>query len=308
MVKARGMDEVVLAYPVHTLDGRLLLPAGARLDPETLAHLVSSGATEAHDSLPLLEYGTIRADVLAVIGQGPYRVIFDSEEKVAGVLSVMERVQMASPLLDCIDRFRTLDAYTYLHILRVFALSTVLAQTLVHDFLELSLETTAGPLHDLGKICVPVDVLRKDTPLTRSERRWLEHHTLAGYVLLSYYQQDPGSFLARVAREHHERRDGSGYPLGISLTDQMVEVISVSDIYDALISSRPYRQSAYDNRAALDEIAELAKQGKLGRDVVRALVACNRRLKPDYRDVVLSEERRGRPPSSNLYGVVVEDD
>jgi HD-GYP domain-containing protein (c-di-GMP phosphodiesterase class II) len=174
----------------------------------------------------------------------------------------------------------------------------------VENYQNLIRESMAGPIHDLGKICIPLKILKKTNPLTRTERGIIEHHTSAGYVLLSYYLKDSDSFLAKVAKEHHERRDGSGYPLGISVTDQMLEIIMVSDIYDALISTRPYRGTAYDNRTALEELTRMAAEGKLGWDVVKALVACNRGTKPHYKECIVSTEERGAPPKDNRYGII----
>jgi len=166
----------------------------------------------------------------------------------------------------------------------------------------------AGTIHDFGKICVPLKILKKSDPLTRSARGILEHHALAGYVLLSYFLQDYQSFSAQVAKEHHERRDGSGYPLGISLKDRMIEIIAACDIYDALLSPRPYRPTAYDNRTALEEITEMAKEGKFDWELVQTLVSYNRKDKPYFRDCKISAEKRGTPPADNLYGVIVEED
>jgi HD-GYP domain-containing protein (c-di-GMP phosphodiesterase class II) len=82
----------------------------------------------------------------------------------------------------------------------------------------------------------------------------------------------------------------------------------VSDIYDALIAPRPYRSTAYDNRTALEEVTEMAQQNKIGWDVVKALIAHNRKAKPDYREVKISSEKRGAPPSYNVYGMIAEDE
>ena len=119
-------------------------------------------------------------------------------------------------------------------------------------------------------------MLKKTTPLTKTERGFIEHHAAAGYVILSYYYKDIQHLACKVALDHHERRDGSGYPRGILLNDPMVEIIAVSDIYDALIKPRPYRSGPYDNRTALEEITEMAEQYKIGWDVIKALFAHNR--------------------------------
>ena len=169
-------------------------------------------------------------------------------------------------------------------------------------------EAMAGTIHDIGKICVPLQVLKKTNPLTRADRGILEHHALAGFVLLGYLLQDHWSFAAQVARDHHERRDGSGYPLGISLRDRMVEIIAACDVYDALLSRRPYRFTSYDNRTALEQITEMAHGGKLSWEVVQALVSHNRRDKPHFGECKVSAEVRGSPPADSLYGVIVKED
>ena len=168
-------------------------------------------------------------------------------------------------------------------------------------------EAMAGTIHDIGKICIPLQVLKKTNPLTRADRGILEHHALAGFVLLGYLLQDHWSFAAQVARDHHERRDGSGYPLGIPLRDRMVEIIAACDVYDALLSRRPYRFTSYDNRTALEEITEMAHGGKLSWEVVQALVSHNRRDKPHFGECKVSAEVRGSPPADSLYGVIVNE-
>jgi HD-GYP domain-containing protein (c-di-GMP phosphodiesterase class II) len=156
-------------------------------------------------------------------------------------------------------------------------------------------------------MCVPLHILKKKTPLTKMERSFLEHHAAAGYVLLSYYFRNTQHLACKVAFDHHERRDGSGYPRGILLEDSLMEIIAVSDIYDALITLRPYRSRAYDNRTALEEITEMAKQNKIGWDVVKALMAHNRKSNPPYKEMTVSAEKRGVPPSYNVYGITAEE-
>ena len=70
--------------------------------------------------------------------------------------------------------------------LTVLVLTTLLAPDLIPDSQDRMREAFASPIHDIGKICVPLEILKKDTPLTLAERRHLEHHTLAGAVLLTY--------------------------------------------------------------------------------------------------------------------------
>jgi HD-GYP domain-containing protein (c-di-GMP phosphodiesterase class II) len=223
-------------------------------------------------------------------------------------MNILEAVHLAIPVLQSLDYFKQHDFFTYAHILMVFALSTLLAKDLIHDYQDCIRLSTTGPTHDIGKICVPLHILKKTTPLTKTERGFIEHHSAAGYVLLNYYYKDIQPLASKVALDHHERRDSSGYPRGIPLQDPIVEIIAVSDIYDALIIPRPYRSTAYDNRAALEEITKMAEQNKIGWDVVKILIAHNRKSKPHYREMKISAEKRANPPSYNVYGIISEDD
>ncbi|HSL99747.1 MAG TPA: HD domain-containing phosphohydrolase, partial [Candidatus Limnocylindria bacterium] len=153
-----------------------------------------------------------------------------------GLIRLLEMTRLPLPVLKSIGYYKRNDPYTYHHILLVFALSSHLARNLLDGFEEILQGAAAGPFHDFGKICVPLEILTKKTSLRKSERKALEHHTLAGFVLLSYYLKEPGILAAVIARDHHERLDGSGYPRGIPLSSHFVEIVATCDVYDALIS------------------------------------------------------------------------
>lgn len=301
------MVDLKLLFPIQTPDRRPLLPAGAQLSPETLDGLLRPGMEGSLPGIPLLDFDTVRRDLEGFLRQGAYKVIFGDPRRCAATANLMEKVVLARPFLEALRFFKRSDLYTYRHVLRVFALSILLARDLETDYEDLILEATAGPLHDLGKICVPLRILKKTTPLKRSERAALEHHTVAGFVLTGYYMKDFGSIAAKVAAEHHERRDGSGYPRGIALQDRLVEIVVACDVYDALISPRPYRRISYDNRTALEEITEMGRRGKLNWEIVEALVAVNRKGSPPVGQFPVSVEKRGKPPEGNLYGVLIDD-
>jgi HD-GYP domain-containing protein (c-di-GMP phosphodiesterase class II) len=300
-------EGLVLRYPVHALDGETLLPAGVRLTPGLLAEVADRGRRKKEPSHRLLQHGTVLPDMAACICEGPYQVIFSDCKRFQALMETMQKVSLPDPLLRTLDFFKAHDPFTYRHVLCVFALSTLLAQDLAGTQGDAIPGATSGPLHDFGKTCVPLSVMRKRTPLTRAERDLLRHHTLAGCVLLAWHFGDPDALSAKVALEHHERRDGSGYPRGILLDDRMVEIVAVCDVYDALISSRPYRPSCYDNRTAIEEMTALVEAGRLDREVVQVLVAYNRRNRPDPRACELSLEKRGMPPAGNVYGLTADD-
>ncbi len=300
--------ELTLEYPVHTLENQLLLPAGSVLSEKALDALISSNKDMPYREYSLMEHGSVKKDLHEFLNTPPYDTIFAHGGQISRIISLMESVRLSMPVLQSLDYFKTNDSYTYRHILMVFALSSMLTVDMVSDYKDRIREVTSGPIHDFGKICVPFEILKKSTPLTRDEMYMLKHHTTAGFVLLSYYLKDARHLFSAVARDHHERKDGSGYPRGISLKDRMVEIVAVSDIYDALISPRPYRPVAFNNRTAIEEITTLAEQNKISRDIVKALVAYNRKDKPSYSECRVSAEKRGAPPKDNVYGIFADEE
>ena len=301
------MPKITLQHLIHTLDNQLLFPSGACLTDEALEALIDSRRADSYQTCSLLLYGSVKEDCLSFLGIPPYATIFQDKKQIDDLLNLSQTVRFSIPILQSLDYFKLHDLYTYTHVLMVFALSTLLAKDLIPDYQDCIQLSATGPTHDVGKICVPLHILKKTTPLTKMERSCLEHHAAAGYALLSYYYKNTQHLACKVAFDHHERRDSSGYPRGIPLKDPLVEIIAVSDIYDALIMPRPYRSGAYDNRTALEEITEMARQNKIGWDVAKALIARNRESHPHYREVTISTEKRGTPPSYNVYGVVAEE-
>jgi HD-GYP domain-containing protein (c-di-GMP phosphodiesterase class II) len=296
------MFEIPIQYPIYTLDNKELVPAGTLLTEDVIREVIASNSGPLAKSMSLMEFGSVRDDIAQFFANPPYKVIFDNHEDTEDVLNVMEQVSLPVPVLESLEYFREKDFHTYRHMLMIFALSTLLAKILVPDSQRRIHNATAGPAHDIGKICVPMDVLLKRDPLTKDERNILFQHPVTGYVLLCYYTKDMDNFSAKVARDHHERRDGSGYVRGVKLNDPMVEIVAVSDVYDALISPRPYRPVSFDNRTALEEVTAMAQRGQIGWDVLQALISLNRKDKPDFKSFEVSLEKRGKAPENNSYG------
>jgi len=302
------MLRLKLQYPIRTLDNQLLFDSGDLLTEDHLEAVIRPQKVYSYQTYPVLSYGSIKEDCQNFLKLPPYGTIFWDKKQINNLMKLLETIHLPISVFQSLDYFKKRDLHTYAHILTVFALTTLLAEDLLPDPEERVRLSITGPTHDIGKFCVPLHILRKTTPLTKTERGFIEHHTTAGYVLLSYYYKDIQHFSCKVAIEHHERNDGSGYPQGILLRDPLVEIIAVSDIYDALTKPRPYRSAPYDNRTALEEITEMAKQNKIGWDAVKALISHNRKDKPYYKDVIVSTERRGTPPSSNVHGMIAEEE
>ncbi len=162
------------------------------------------------------------------------------------------------------------DAYTGHHCQRVgdYGASIALAMGLGDE--DVKIIRQAGMFHDLGKIGIPDDILRKPDVLTAEERKIMKTHAVAGAELV-----EPMTTMAKVLpfiRHHHERLDGSGYPDGLS-NDEIalpVRIVSVVDIYDALATERPYKK-AFAPERCLSILREEASHGWWDMNVVEQL-------------------------------------
>jgi HD-GYP domain-containing protein (c-di-GMP phosphodiesterase class II) len=105
---------------------------------------------------------------------------------------------------------------------------------------QVELTRLAGSLHDLGKLAIPEEILRKPGPLTPPERLVLERHSQIGFRMLESLGVDP---VAHWVLHHHERWDGMGYPDGLAREEIPLgaRIIFVADAYDAMTSDRAYR-------------------------------------------------------------------
>jgi HD-GYP domain-containing protein (c-di-GMP phosphodiesterase class II) len=299
---------IMLPFAIKDLAGKELLAAGSLLDEATLNAVAAKGRQQQSEGRCLLKHGSIRSDLGEFMATPPYSFIFGGSDGIRTHLDQMGEIPIPLPILECLDHFKAHDYCTYRHSLIVFALTSLMAKR--SDLMSAAERNVllVGPTHDLGKWSIPLDILHKKTPLTRRERALLEFHPIAGYVLVSYYLGDHCHPAAHVALNHHERRDGSGYPRGICEVDPLVEMVATCDVYDALISSRPYRPSNYDNRTALEELTAIAEKGALHWCCVQTLIGLNRAGQPAPEQVAASLEKRGTPPADNNYALIADEE
>jgi response regulator RpfG family c-di-GMP phosphodiesterase len=156
-----------------------------------------------------------------------------------------------------------------LHLQRVGDIAALLKAATGGTEAEVELMRVAATLHDVGKACVPDHILTKSAPLTPEEWATVQSHAQEGYKLLCHSQSRVHTLGAQIAKEHHERWDGSGYPLGlageaISLPGR---IVAVADVLDSLVSASCYK-SAWTLQAALDYL-----QTESGKHFDPALIA-----------------------------------
>lgn len=135
------------------------------------------------------------------------------------------------------------DLETGRHVHRMAAVASLLGSKLGLDSNRVQLLRTAAPMHDVGKIATPDGVLRKQDKLTVDERTRMESHTTVGHEILAGSDSELLKMAAQIALTHHEWFDGSGYPQGLKGDEITIEgrIVAAADVFDALLSDRPYR-------------------------------------------------------------------
>jgi HD-GYP domain len=145
---------------------------------------------------------------------------------------------------------KTFDDYTYMHSTNVAVLSLILGVNLNFNKTDLHKLGLSAMLHDIGKVFMPKEILNKPDKLTDEEFRTIQAHTGKGYEYLKTNYDFPiASYLGVL--QHHEKYDGTGYPIKLG-GDQIHlygRIISVTDVYDALTSNRPYRKAMLPSEA-----------------------------------------------------------
>ena len=173
------------------------------------------------------------------------------------------------------------DNETGMHILRMslFAQAIALRHGLSPEQAELLMN--AAPMHDIGKIGIPDRVLLKKDRLDAEEWQIMRSHTIIGAQMLSGHPSPLLQMAADIALSHHERWDGGGYPQGLAGEAISLEarIVSVADVFDALLAERPYKK-AWPEHEAIAEIERLA-----GLQFDPAVVESFRAALPELREI-----------------------
>lgn len=135
------------------------------------------------------------------------------------------------------------DSDTNGHVLRMAYTTRLIAETLGKDAAYCDTIEQAAPMHDIGKIGVPDNILLKRGQLDAAERAVMMHHARIGYEILRDSPSEYLQFGATIAWCHHERFDGEGYPRRLKGEDIPLEarIVAIADVFDALLSERPYK-------------------------------------------------------------------
>lgn len=149
----------------------------------------------------------------------------------------------------------TRDEHTAAHVCRISVYCGMLARAVRLPPHEVELIEHASPLHDVGRVSVPPEILSKPGRLTADERERMKQHTVMGARILANSSSDLLQAAETIARTHHEKWDGTGYPEGLS-GDRIPlygRLCAIADVFDAVTSERPYKK-AFSHQVALESL------------------------------------------------------
>jgi len=256
--------------PILNRDGSLLLNKGAIINYELAARLKKHDidfiekievASSKLDGADMVQDPTIEEEKM----QTSIRVVKDvfesalSEDKssvrnaipdhhlemVKTVIDdIMAIIMNTEDLLYHIQDLVDADDYTYRHSVNVCVLSIMTAKALHYSEAEIRDIALGSLLHDIGKAHVKYGLVQKPSPLTEEEKEEMKQHATYGYELVKNMPSLPYS-VKQIIRLHHEKRDGSGYPLKLKEMEipQYVRIVTVCDMYDAMTANRIYRKT-----------------------------------------------------------------
>ncbi len=234
-----------------------------------------------------LEFGSAEASLISSVGtmlgihSGNIDLYQQQAELLAGVVRAMTSAIDAK------------DPYTRGHSDRVARVSVRLAKELGCDAETLKTIYFSGLLHDIGKLGINDEVLRKPGKLSEAEFEHIKTHVEIGYRILA--DLHPMAHFLPVVLHHHEAWDGSGYPHGLAGEGipYLARIVAVADAYDAMASDRPYRSGMDD--AKLDAVIRSGAGKQWDASVVEAFF----RSRDDIRDISRRDSRKGETTEWN---------
>ena len=165
----------------------------------------------------------------------------DLDDMMTPIYSLLGGGRTSSNIFDMLHNLRLYDDATYTHCINVALITNILAQWLRWSPEEVETATQAGLFHDIGKLLIPDSIITKPSQLTDDEYRIIKTHPQKGYEALK--ELKISNHVKNAALMHHERNDGTGYPLKLRgpQIDKYAKAVAIADVYDAMTSARYYR-------------------------------------------------------------------
>ncbi len=166
-----------------------------------------------------------------------------NEDEVKKTVNDLMEIDSNLDIMDLLSNVRSKDDYTYTHSVNVGLMAMMFGGWLDLEEKEIKKLTYAGFLHDIGKAKIPNEILNKNGPLTNKEFEIVKKHSIESYKII----KDNILISEKTAQAvllHHERKDGSGYPMGLKGDEipLFAKILGIVDTFDAMTSDRAYKQ------------------------------------------------------------------
>ncbi|EYE88146.1 HD family phosphohydrolase [Fervidicella metallireducens AeB] len=251
----------ILARPIVTSDGIVLLSEGTVLSSSYIDKIISTGIKKifikdnlySQTSVDIEDFSQLKDKSINLVSNIYNKVInsetIDSEEIETVVVDILNYVKSSTAFPSkLLETIKLKDNYTYIHSINTCFLSIILGEYFNLSETEQIILGTGALLHDIGKTYIDEKILKKASKLTDDEFKLIQKHTLYGFKILNSTKGiDHASML--IALNHHEKYDGSGYPRGLKgkQIDFFSQLVTICDVYDALINVRSYKKAFKPN-------------------------------------------------------------
>jgi len=237
---AKGLDVHRVVDSPGFVDTR---PAPVPLSPDSLDNRTAPVSLEEELARAAEICGQAKEAVTSMFREARMGNTVDAAGAGQLVQEISDSVARNASALISLARLKTADDYTYMHSVAVCAMMIALARQLGLDESQVRAAGEAGLLHDMGKALLPMEVLNKPGKLTDAEFAIVRQHPQLGHDLLRK-TTGVGDMSLDVCLYHHEKMDGSGYPMGLDgdRISLFAKMGAVCDVYDAITSNRPYKE------------------------------------------------------------------
>jgi len=319
-------EEMTVAQPIYGINGEILVKEKGQLNQNTLKKLqdmgwnylyvddefskdieakcaispkVRSEAITNIRKLYLAIAATYDKDIEAMKKRNDLQV--SMKKCLTSIDKLLEDIITGSISLVDVYDVKMIQNYKYAHSVNVCIISLVIGQSLGFGYKDLYELGVGAFFHDMGQMFIPDSVLEKQTTYTEEDFEMMKKHPELGYrYARDNFELPTRSFLAIL--QHHERYDGTGYPLGKKGEEinEFARIVAVADVYDALTSDKPYRKpmmpvAAFKHIISNNKKAFDPKIVKLFFDKVSPYPIGFTLHLPDGRDVIVAENIEGQP-------------
>ena len=276
-------------HPVADRLGRILIARGATLDEYIIDAMLKMGImsvyiqeiTDDDENEPISPAAqknierlrtddrakvNLSASVRARVAEGIHYVYNNTDDPAlvqttASIAdSLMSAIQENDAMAIDISALKTSDEYTFKHSVDVATISMIVAKKMGMSDTEIHEIGVTGLLHDVGKTKIPPEILNKPSRLDDAEFEIMRQHSVYSYRIIQN-NADLSDEVKLGVLQHHEKINGAGYPMSVpgNKITPYAKVLAVADIYDALVTERPYK-SAFSQREAVEMIMSMTQE------------------------------------------------